>query len=79
MSLQTSNKSQRRKAFWEISLFPNLAIKNRVVNEVILRDRMLGSPEIEFQKILSLLLLWKREKSGGAEAQRTAVEAAERG
>ena len=40
---------------------------------------MLGNPEIEFQNILSLLLLWKREKSGGAEAQRTAVEAAERG
>ena len=62
MSLQTSNKSQRRKAFWEISLFPNLAIKNRVVNEVILRDRMLGNPEIEFQNILSLYFFSGKEK-----------------
>ena len=64
------------KAFWEISLFPNLAIKNRVVNEVILRENARKSRNRvrAFSLSLSFPLEKRKERR---KAQRTAVEAEE--
>ena len=63
------------KAFWEISLFPNLAIKNRVVNEVILRENARKSRNRVRAFSLSFLSTGKEKRA--EEAQRTAVEAEE--